>query len=369
MAAPRAMRLARYALSGLLVVLGALLLSSSVAGASTADEERWVFCKINDERRARGIAPAAWDASLAASSRSWSETMRSDGVLRHDQNLVPVFDAADPRWTSGGENVGVGHDHVTLHAAFMASTGHRENILSARNRLGVGVVTGADGRHWVTHRLMAAPAPADPDTCPEGAAPSPAEQATMASPTGFGDVPKGAYYEDPVLWAVERGVTAGCTGTRFCPNADVTRGQVATFQWRVAGQPAASAPQFLDVPAAAHFATPVRWMREIALTTGCGGDRYCPGSSTTRAQMVTLLWRFAGSPDPGTGHGFADVPPGAYFEEAVTWAVRQGITTGSGPGTFAPNARVTRAQMVTFLHRYVTDPSAAGDGAVAVSVR
>jgi hypothetical protein len=369
MAASRALRSARFALSGVLVVLGVLILSSSVAGASTTDEERWVFCKINDERRSRGLAPAAYDATLSASSRSWSATMRSDGVLRHDPNLVAALDQADPRWTSGGENVGVGSDHVTLHAAFMASTGHRDNLLSARNRLGVGVVTGADGRHWVTHRLMAAPAPADPDTCPEGAAPTPAQQATMASPTGFGDVPRDAYYEDPVLWAVERGVTSGCTGTRFCPNADVTRGQVATFQWRVAGQPSSSAPQFLDVPSTAHFATPVRWMRQIALTSGCGGERYCPADSTTRAQMVTLLWRFAGSPDRGTAHGFADVPRGAYYEAAVTWAAHQGITTGSSPTTFAPHARVTRAQMVTFLHRYVTDESAAGDGAVAIAVR
>jgi hypothetical protein len=170
--------------------------------------------------------------------------------------------------------------------------------------------------------------------------------------SGFHDVPDWSVYSEAVRWAAEAHITLGCAEELFCTGRDVTRAQAVTFLWRHAGEPAVDAQGFSDVDPDAYYATAVDWVRSEGITQGCTGSEFCPNGSATRAHLVTFLWRRAGRPDAGGGHGFTDVPPGAYYEQAVEWAVQEGITTGTSSTRFSPNVDVTRGQTILFLHRY-----------------
>ena len=171
--------------------------------------------------------------------------------------------------------------------------------------------------------------------------------------SGFLDVPDDSVYADAVGWAVGQDITEGCTTTKFCPGADVTRAQAATFLWRHAGEPTPTSPQFDDVEQGAYYYDAVRWVRDEGITTGCTDTEFCPNGSATRAHLVTFLWRHAGEPASSGGNSFSDVPEGAYYEEAVDWAVEQGITQGTSADRFSPNDHVSRGQTVLFLFRYL----------------
>lgn len=169
--------------------------------------------------------------------------------------------------------------------------------------------------------------------------------------SGFFDVPDTSPYADAVGWAAERGVTTGCTTTLFCPARNVTRAQIVVFLWRNVGKPSSGGERFDDVRPDAYYDTATRWVREEGITSGCTLTRFCPNGTATRAQVVTFLWRAAGSPMVEGNHGFDDVVEDSYYEDAVTWAVREGITTGTSRTTFSPNLEVTRGQTVVFLFR------------------
>ena len=191
----------------------------------------------------------------------------------------------------------------------------------------------------------------------------PASKVTVAAtfkasaPTGknpFIDVPAGSYYEDAVVWAVEKGITSGTSAVTFDPNGICTRAQAVTFLWRAAGSPAPkSMNSFADVPADAYYAKAVAWAVENGITSGTGGGKFSPDATCTRAQIVTFLYRAAGSPAVSGGSVFSDVKAGAYYADAVTWAANKGITGGIGNGLFGSDNNCTRAQVVTFLYRYV----------------
>lgn len=172
----------------------------------------------------------------------------------------------------------------------------------------------------------------------------------------FRDVAEGVYYYDAVLWAVENDITKGTgDGTTFEPNAGCTRAQIATFLWRAAGCPApkSTAMPFKDVPANAYYATAVLWAAEKGITKGTGdGTTFEPDTTCTRAQIVTMLCRYKKGIAVAAMNPFKDVPVTAYYASAVAWAVKNGITTGTGDGTtFEPDATCTRGQIVTFLYR------------------
>jgi hypothetical protein len=170
----------------------------------------------------------------------------------------------------------------------------------------------------------------------------------------FTDVKSGSYYYDAVLWAVEQGVTAGTSETTFSPDEGCTRAQVVTFLWRAAGKPdpASSKSPFSDVKEGAYYYNAVLWAVEKGITNGTSDKTFSPDETCTRAQIVTFLWRYEGQPAPaGTSNPFADVKPNAYFGSAVLWAVEKGITNGTSATTFDPEDTCTRAQVVTFLYR------------------
>lgn len=167
----------------------------------------------------------------------------------------------------------------------------------------------------------------------------------------FADVPAGAYYEIPVLWAVEQGVTTGVGNGMFAPNGQCTRAEIVTFLWRLAGCPdpiAASAPA--DVDPDSYYAKAVSWAVEHGITNGDENGLFSPNGQCTRAQAVTFLYRALGASAAGKA-SFADVPDGVFYTDAVAWAVEHGVTSGVGGGLFNPNGICTRAEIVTFLYR------------------
>ena len=172
----------------------------------------------------------------------------------------------------------------------------------------------------------------------------------------FTDVPEDAFYHDAVLWAVEKGITNGTGETEFSPDGDCTRAQVVTFLWRSAGSPvpASTAQTFSDVEKNAYYSGAVLWAVEQGITNGTGKNQFSPDRTITRAEAVTLLARYAN----GTGSGtlpFHDVPMDSYYFQSVQWAAEKGITAGTGKNTFSPKAPCTRGQIVTFLYRMAAE--------------
>ena len=169
----------------------------------------------------------------------------------------------------------------------------------------------------------------------------------------FVDVPADAYYFDAVLWAAEEGITGGVDATHFAPNATCTRAQAVTFLWRAAGSPApkSSDMPFTDVAEGSYYYDAVLWAVENGITKGTSDTTFTPNAKCTRAQIVTFLWRSQKSPASDSVNPFTDVAADAYYSSAVLWAVENGITAGTTATTFSPNNDCTRAQIVTFLFR------------------
>ena len=171
--------------------------------------------------------------------------------------------------------------------------------------------------------------------------------------TSFTDVPAGAYYEEAVGWAVEKGITKGTSDSTFTPDGVCTRAQAVTFLWRAAGSPAAKASSlpFADVKAGSYYDDAVRWAVENGVTVGTSATTFSPNATCSRAQIVTFLWRAQKSPAAGSANPFDDVAGSAYYADAVQWAVQKDITKGTGATAFSPDANCIRAQIVTFLYR------------------
>ena len=185
------------------------------------------------------------------------------------------------------------------------------------------------------------------------------DQEEIEEPTAFQftDVSEGDYYYDAVRWAVEKGITLGTSDTTFHPEAGCTRGQMVTFLWRAAGEPAAkaSACPFTDVDKDAYYYEALLWAVENGITTGTSDTKFSPNADCTRGQMAVFLYRSAKTPAVSGSHTFDDVKSDAYYNDAVTWAAAEGITTGTSETTFHPNGDCTRGQMVTFLMRWLAE--------------
>lgn len=167
----------------------------------------------------------------------------------------------------------------------------------------------------------------------------------------FADVSTDAYYYEAVKWAAKKGITGGTGDGTFNPNGSCTRAHIVTFLWRAAGSPEPkSTVSFADVPADSYYAKAVAWAVENGITLGTGDGTFSPNATCTRAQSVTFLYRALGTA-PTTVNGFTDVTADAFYADAVAWAVESGVTNGTSASTFSPNNGCTRAQIVTFLYR------------------
>ena len=169
--------------------------------------------------------------------------------------------------------------------------------------------------------------------------------------TGFADVPANAYFADAVKWAVDKGITNGLSDTMFGPYESCTRAQIVTFLWRAAGSPEPkTAVSFADVPAGSYYAKAVAWAIENGITNGMTATEFAPDATCTRGQSVTFLYR-ALKGTASSSVNFTDVPANAFYADAINWAVANNVTNGTSNTTFSPNADCTRAEIVTFLYR------------------
>ena len=174
----------------------------------------------------------------------------------------------------------------------------------------------------------------------------------------FTDVEEGKFYYDPVLWAYyhDPQIAAGTSATTFSPNDGATRAQVVTFLWRAAGspEPKTGTNPFEDVPDGTYFTEPVLWAAEEGIASGTSATTFSPNNTCTRGEFVTFLYRFAGSPSIGdVDNPFEDVDEGRFYYRPVLWAVEQKVTAGTSETTFSPKKICTRGEIVTFLYRYM----------------
>jgi len=167
----------------------------------------------------------------------------------------------------------------------------------------------------------------------------------------FYDVPNGAYFYEAVKWAVDKGITNGLSDTMFGPYESCTRAQIVTFLWRAAGSPEPkTASSFTDVPANAYYAKAVAWAVENGITNGMTETTFAPNATCTRGQSVTFLYRALKGTASGSAN-FTDVKSDAFYADAINWAVANNVTNGTSNTMFSPNADCTRAEIVTFLYR------------------
>ncbi len=174
----------------------------------------------------------------------------------------------------------------------------------------------------------------------------------------FTDIPDGAFYYRPVMWAVKQGITNGVSATTFGPGQSCNRAQVVTFLWRAAGspEPAAAVNPFVDVEAGSFYEKAVLWAVEKGVTTGTDATHFSPGVTCNRATVVTFLYRAFESPAVENAENpFTDIPAESWYTAPVLWAVEQGVTNGLSADSFGPDQSCNRAQIVTFLYRGYTE--------------
>lgn len=172
----------------------------------------------------------------------------------------------------------------------------------------------------------------------------------------FKDVTYSGYYFDAVFWAIEKNIAAGISASSFDPNATCTREQMVTFLWRSEGRiaPTVTSSPFKDIQIGSYSYEPILWATETGVTVGTGPDTFSPTRTVTREEVVTFLWRIAGKPQATTTAVFTDISPADYSYEAIRWAAENNITKGTTATTFGPKEPCKRAQIVTFLYRYYT---------------
>ena len=189
-------------------------------------------------------------------------------------------------------------------------------------------------------------------TMPDGKVEVKAVFAKKVETSPFVDVSADAYYNQAVQWAQEKGITDGISSNLFGPKQPCTRSQIVTFLWRAAGspEPKSTAAGMTDVVPSSYYAKAVAWAVENGITTGTAEGTFSPDATCTRAQAVTFLARAQNAKATGKT-AFSDVPADSYFADAVAWAQANGVTTGTSETTFSPDSDCTRAQIVTFLYR------------------
>ncbi len=174
--------------------------------------------------------------------------------------------------------------------------------------------------------------------------------------SAFADIEPGVFYFDAVQWAVDNGITNGYAPGVFAPELAVTRANIVTMLWRAAGCPEPTAEaSFSDLRAGAYYTKAVAWAVENGITNGTGKNKFEPESICTRGQIVTFLWRYLNKPAASAPAVFTDVASGAYYADAAAWAVEAGVTTGITEELFKPEDNCTRAQAVTFLQRTLAE--------------
>ncbi|MEC7522514.1 MAG: S-layer homology domain-containing protein [Myxococcota bacterium] len=296
--------------------------------AEATPTEADFFSRMNRERTSRGLRALKpyWD--LVDDARAHAIRMRDRGRLYHSPDMASYV--RSDVWRRLGENVGRGGSVGRIHDLFMGSDGHRANILGDYDYAGIGVHEEPSGQIWVTVLFMKATRGGLEDHYPP-----------------FAD-DDGDTHERDIYAIYAAGITRGCGPRRYCPDAPVTRAQMASFLVRALDLPPSSDDRFTDDDRSSHEAD-IQALAASGITRGCGGTRYCPDAPVTRAQMATFLDRALSLPSGRRDH-FAD-DDGHWAERHIDALAESGITRGCGAGRFCPEEPVTRAQMASFLAR------------------
>jgi uncharacterized protein YkwD len=310
----------------LIVLLAVMLLATAVVPAAQAapavpDAETEMLRLINRDRASQGLRPLSVDMQLTRVARDWSDQMAGAGRISHRPSLSSFVSSG---WRRLAENVGVGPSLPRLHDAFMASPGHRSNVLGDFDRVGIGVVEHG-GRLWATVNFRLG-----------GSGPA------------FVDI-SGDTHRRGIEAVFLRGTTTGCSADRFCPSRGVTRGQMASFLARELGL-SPTAARFSDVPSRHPHAGNIGALAAAGVTSGCGGGRFCPDAPVTRAQMATFLRQAMGIA-PKAPKGVSDVASDHPHAGSIGALQAAGVTQGCNSRQFCPSQPVTRGQMATFLDR------------------
>lgn len=312
--------------------------AGSASASQWADQEQRLVDRINAERQAAGLGALRVDAELQRVARDWTGVMLAEDRLYHNLSLGPQVDRD---WQRLGENVGWTERGTTalelvdaVHVAFMESSAHRDNVLRAEfGWVGVGVQVNAAGRLWTTVNFMQGTGVSPP---------SPLE------PGAFRDV-NGGTHAAAIRAIALAGVTQGCAPELFCPERQVTRGQMASFLTRALDLPPASGGRFADTSGSPHRAA-IDSLAAAGITSGCATGRFCPNEPVSRGQMASFLQRAWDLPDGGI-LGFVDVTLSSVHRLAIEAIADAGITLGCGDGRYCPSQPVKRSEMASFLGR------------------
>jgi hypothetical protein len=306
----------------------------AVTESEAADEARFIEL-INAERASSGLAPLAILEDLTAGARGQAAAQADAGELFHNPDLAAVTTG----WAVLGENVGVGYSVDTLHQAFMNSDAHRANVLGeVYDHVGAGVVE-FQGLLWVSIVFAdmvdaATPAVIDQQQAPEG------------NGTFWDD--DGSVHESAIEAIAAAGITRGCGPHAFCPDQPVTRAEMAAFLQRALDLEPGSGDAFTDDDGS-PFEPAIEALAGAGITQGCGATRFCPDAPVTRGEMAAFLQR-ATRLDPVEADSFRD-DDGSPFEPAIEALAAAGITHGCTADRFCPGDLVTRGQMASFLVR------------------
>lgn len=321
----------------LLIVLVATLcgpLPVQAAPPYAGQEQRFIEL-MNSARTSRGLSRLAASPEVAEVARRWSRRMAADDRLRHNPRVGGQIPITWKRW---GENVGYasnGGDEslrtVTrrLHRGFMASTGHRENILGRFNQVGIGVAVDDDGTMWATMVFVQGPRP-------------------KVAPTALTDI-DGTAHRGAITAAHERGLIDACDAStqRFCPGRNASRATVATTIARMLDLEPSATNHFTDVTAPSHADA----LAVAGIVNGCAPGRFCPRHAVTRAQLASLLVRGLPALEPAPGRRFDDLAGDHVHTTAVNGLAAAGVTKGCTSTRFCPAGKVTRAHLASFVIR------------------
>lgn len=341
-------RLVSFLLIAVLLIAGPLVTSSF---ADSNSEAQTFLTLLNQRRAAAGLQTLAMDGELmdAAVIRAKEQSVRTSHY-RPDGSYFPSVSSkaeAECYWWFSPAETGTAQAALD---AFLNSRDHREILMHRRvQAFGAAYYDAANGtRYWVI--LLSTQAASAPSDASGTATPAP----VIRNTSSFSDVSASDYFAASVQWAVQNGIAEGTGNRTFSPYQSCTRAQIVTFLWRAAGAPTgygSGSGTFRDVPRGSYYDNAVAWAVRRGITKGTGSNAFSPDAACTRAEAVTFLWRYSGAPFAFANTRFRDVPRGSYYGSAVAWAVNRGITEGTGTNTFSPDAVCTRAEFVTFLYR------------------
>ena len=327
-------------LLALLVTVGAVAVLASPAAAGTVEDENRLYDLQNQARAQHGLPALAYDSAAVGVARGWAQELARSQSLRHNPNLAwEVSTYVTDEWTRIGENVGYASTADQVFNAYMASSGHRANILGDYNRVGVGAARDASGRLWTTVVFIKGPA-----------------LATAPQQSGFTDI-AGSVHRDNIMTAFDAGLMKGISSTQFGPTLTMSRAQLATLVRNIlasAGITASSPPNaFSDDNGTVHEAS-INVLAALDVIGGNGeaGSSYYPTRNATRSTVASFLGRtyelISGQNLPTGPDAFTDDERDPA-EAEINGLAALGVIGGKGGGLFDPTGSVNREQVATMV--------------------